>query len=321
MTRARALLIAAVMVCLAGCATEPAALNLMAGEVRTWPAAPDVPRYRYAGQLVGEMNFRGAAPKAASRGTRFLRWIAGMDPENDDIAVLVRPQCGMVDGEGRIYVTDVGRGAVFVFDPRQGLKLWERADRGAHFINPLGIVQGPGGEIRVSDAELGRVVRLDAKGNPIGSFGDGILRRPTGLARDALAGLTYVADTGAHDVKVFDDAGNLVRTLGQRGTAPGQFNAPTFLALDGQRLVVSDTLNARVQILSTQGEPEAVVGERGLYVGNLTRPKGVAVDADGNLYVAESYYDYLLVFDGQGRLLLPIGGTGSDPGKFLLPGG
>ena len=80
-------------------------------------------------------------------------------------------------------------------------------------------------------------------------------------------------------------------------------------------------LNARVQVLSDEGEAQLVVGERGLYVGNLTRPKGVAIDDGGRIYVAESYYDYLLIFDVDGQLLLPIGGSGSSPGQFFLPGG
>jgi DNA-binding beta-propeller fold protein YncE len=37
--------------------------------------------------------------------------------------------------------------------------------------------------------------------------------------------------------------------------------------------------------------------------------------------VVESYYDYLLVFNQQGELLLPIGGTGSGNGEFYLPAG
>jgi DNA-binding beta-propeller fold protein YncE len=45
------------------------------------------------------------------------------------------------------------------------------------------------------------------------------------------------------------------------------------------------------------------------------------VDDEGNLYVVESYYDHLLIFDGEGRLLLPIGGTGKQPGQFYLPAG
>ena len=76
-----------------------------------------------------------------------------------------------------------------------------------------------------------------------------------------------------------------------------------------------------MQILDLDGRPLESVGQRGLYVGNLTRPKGVAVDADGNLYVVESYYDHLLVFSPSGEFLLPIGGTGNAVGQFYLPAG
>ncbi len=47
----------------------------------------------------------------------------------------------------------------------------------------------------------------------------------------------------------------------------------------------------------------------------------MAVDKDGNIYVVESYYDYLLVFNREGELLLPIGGSGYDIGQFYLPAG
>lgn len=49
-------------------------------------------------------------------------------------------------------------------------------------------------------------------------------------------------------------------------------------------------------------------------------PKGVAVDKAGNVYVVESYFDYLLVFNPEGELLLPIGGTGGGS-QFYLPAG
>jgi DNA-binding beta-propeller fold protein YncE len=63
------------------------------------------------------------------------------------------------------------------------------------------------------------------------------------------------------------------------------------------------------------------IGQRGLYVGNLVRPKGVTVDSDGNIYVVESYYDHLLIYDEDGKFLVPIGGTGSEAGQFFLPAG
>ena len=109
--------------------------------------------------------------------------------------------------------------------------------------------------------------------------------------------------------------------IGRPGRGPGEFNAPTHLALMGEKLYVSDTLNARVQVLALDGQPQRMIGARGLYVGNLTRPKGVVVDHDDNVYVVESYYDHLLVFDANGNFLMPIGGTGAGIGQFFLPAG
>ena len=56
-------------------------------------------------------------------------------------------------------------------------------------------------------------------------------------------------------------------------------------------------------------------------MGNLTRPKGVAVDPSGNIYVVESFYDHLLVFNAQGDFLLPITDDGQKDGQFYLPAG
>jgi DNA-binding beta-propeller fold protein YncE len=322
--RTRLVLLASAVMLAQGCASPAPRFNLFPGQgagaqQTVWPAPPETARYRYGGELLGQVNFEAAARESA--GSRMLAWIVGVDHEREREATLKRPQCGMVDVAGRILVTDLGQQAVAVFDAKSGLSFWDRADRGVHFAGPLGITAGPDAEIYVADAELARVVRLDARGNPLGSFGDGLLKRPTGLVRDPVTRLTYVADTTAHDIKVFDDSHTLVRTLGGRGTEPGRFNAPTFLALHEGGIVVSDTLNARVQLISATGDPRSVIGQRGIYVGNLTRPKGVAVDGDGNIYVVESFYDHLLVFDRSGQLLLPIGGGGSDPGKFFLPGG
>jgi DNA-binding beta-propeller fold protein YncE len=291
------------------------------GEV-LWPDLPEVPRYRYAGQLLGEDNF--VAPEGDKPGTlsKMWKWVAGIGGEVEGPErSLVRPQSGMVAGS-RIYVTDVGRGAVFVFDKAKGeLQIWDQVGDGGSFVSPIGITSGKEGSVLVADSELGRVVRLSADGKTLGTLGEGILARPTGLVRDPVSKLTYVVDTSEHNIKLFDDNGSLVEIIGQRGELPGEFNAPTHIALSGDRLYVTDTLNARIQVLDLEGEPLKMVGKRGLYLGNLTRPKGVTVDADDNIYVVESYYDHLLVFDNLGEFLLPIGGTGNTVGQFYLPSG
>lgn len=315
---------------LAGCASteKPVfTLGVDAGEQTRrllWPPPRDeeVPRYLYLGQLVGETNF--VQPEEKDGGFlralgRLLEFIKGEAPPR----MLDRPQAGIVDEAGRVLVTDLGRGAVFVFDePQAKLDIWELADGVKGFIAPVGIALSPDGQAFVADAELALVARLDRSGNPLGAIGRGELRRPNGVAFEAATRRLFVADTGSHQIKVFDLEGNLLATWGERGEGAGQFNFPTHLALRDGKLYVSDTINARVQVLSTEtGRYLGTVGKRGLFVGDLVRPKGVAADSEQNIYVIESYFDHLLVFNRRGEFLMPIGGIGNSPGRFHLPAG
>jgi DNA-binding beta-propeller fold protein YncE len=287
-----------------------------------WPAAPEVPRFMYAGQLLGEANFK--APPAAEDGIGgAMRRLAAFIVGEQAPTVLQRPQSGTVDATGRILVTDASRQAVFVFDPVAGeLLVWDKADGLANFIAPIGIASAADGQILVADAQLGIVARLDARGNPGRAIGRGVLKRPTGLAYDPARKRIFVADTYMHDVKVFDDDGQLLKVIGHQGEAPGEFNFPTFLAFARDELYVADTMNSRIQVFADGGDRwRSSFGARGLFVGNLVRPKGVAVDSDGNIYVVESYYDHLLVFNRDGEFLMAIGGLGQETGKFYLPAG
>jgi sugar lactone lactonase YvrE len=133
----------------------------------------------------------------------------------------------------------------------------------------------------------------------------------------------YVADTRANDIKVFDSSGALINVFGESGESKDSLSFPTFLALRGDTLYVSDTMNARVQLRSAAtGAYLDKVGARGMYVGNLVRPKGVALDGEGNLYVVESYHDHLLVYNRDGDFLMSIGGgAGKKIGQYYLPSG
>lgn len=309
---------------LAGCATAPAQFRLHhpQGAKIVYPDAPETPRFEYVGQLTGEDNFEYARGGVVNTGRSVLRWIVGLTSPKHHPTILQRPQGGTVDEAGRVYISDVSRAAVFVFDAPAGeLRVWEMAGQNERFVAPIGVALGASGEILVTDAELKLVARLDREGKPLASFGKDVLRRPTGIARDAARGLIYVADTEADDIKVFRDDGTYVKTLGRSGEGLGEFNGLTYLAYANDELYVADTLNARVQIFSSTHDKVRAFGQRGLYVGDMPRPKGVAVTHDGLVYVVETFYDYLLVFDARGEFLLPIGGSGSGVGQFYLPAG
>ncbi len=287
-----------------------------------WPSPPDPPRYVFVRTLVGERDFVGPEDETVDAVTDALRWVAGLVLGDPEYLELRRPVSGLVDRRGRVHVVDVSHRAVMVFDmPAAQLQKWQLAAEGLLFKSPIGIAADLNDGILVTDSELAEVFRLDADGRPLGRFGKGLLERPTGIARDPASGLIYVADTVRHDVKVFDAGGELVDLLGHRGRRGGSFNGPTHLAFDDGRLYVSDSLNFRVQVLDPESDEQLVFGEVGLFVGNLTRPKGVTIGGGGRIYVVESYFDHLLVYDRTGQLLLAIGGAGQEIGQFYLPAG
>lgn len=282
-----------------------------------WPIPPSMPRYRLVGELYGESNF-----KQKKQGRSFLQILVGFFVGKPRPNVLQRPQSGYTDEQGRVYVTDVSRQAVLLFDiPNNSLHVFSWLRSGLPIRSPIAVSAAPQGDIYVSDAEQGVVARLHSDGTPVSVIGNNILKRPTGIAYDPLSKQLFVADTKDHNVKVFDELGHLIQVIGSRGEGSGEFNYPTHLAYRAGRLYVTDRMNSRIQILDVSGEFVSSFGDRGRFVGDIPHPKGVAADSDGNIYVLESYFDHLLIYNATGELLLPIGGTGKGIGEFYLPAG
>lgn len=68
------------------------------------------------------------------------------------------------------------------------------------------------------------------------------------------AGRIYVLELQATEIRVFDAAGNHVRTMGRQGAGPGELNQPVGLQWDRQgRLWTVDQANARFSVFDTTG--------------------------------------------------------------------
>jgi sugar lactone lactonase YvrE len=130
-----------------------------------------------------------------------------------------------------------------------------------------------------------------------------------------------VVDVASHDIKVLDPDGRLLRVIGRRGSAPGEFNYPCDITHDKSLVWVADSCNQRVQGLTYDGEARLVFGEPGDAPGKMALPKGVAVDSDGNIYVVDARFENIQIFSREGDLLLVIGNEGRGPGELSLPSG
>ena len=66
---------------------------------------------------------------------------------------------------------------------------------------------------------------------------------------------------------------------------------------------MTDTLNNRVEIFDADGNFISLFGKHGDGPGYFARPKGIAVDSDGHIWVADEMEDRLQVFNREGQLL------------------
>lgn len=303
-----------VLLIAAGCAGRQAELNLVPDMQRVWPLPPDPPRIAYLYQI------RTPADIGVSEGfwKRFMSSIVGRRQP----PTIEQPIGLYADEDGWMLVADTGLQVVHIFNLRKHSYAQAFELPKGRLASPVGVtLDRAGGRIFVSDSIHNRIFVYDTKGMYIGMFGDG-LTRVSGLAWDPERKQLWAADTGNHRVVVFDEQGRQIRTLGERGKGPLEFNYPTHLAVSRDGLVyVSDSLNFRVQVMTRDGEPVAQVGRLGQVLGSFSKPKGVAVDSGGRMFVVDGIYDVVQVFDGQGNLLMYFGGSGSEPGNLWLPAG
>lgn len=106
-------------------------------------------------------------------------------------------------------------------------------------------------------------------------------------------------------------------TFGGPGTVPGQFDYPRAIAIDpsGGGLVVIDK-SARVQRFALDGT--YLNGWRMPQWEN-GKPTGVAIAEDGRIFVADTHYHRVAVFDSEGHETLAFGSYGEGPGEFIYP--
>jgi streptogramin lyase len=169
---------------------------------------------------------------------------------------------------------------------------------GGMFVFPHGLYVDKDGNIWVTDGQ-----GKDGKGHQVFKFSpDGKVLMTLGKAGVtgegpdtfnapsavivAPNGDIFVADghggnTNARIVK-FSKDGKFIMTWGKKGSGPGELNIPHALAFDSKgRLFVADRGNNRIQIFDQQGKFIAEWKQ-------FSRPSGIAIDKNDNIYVADS---------------------------------
>jgi sugar lactone lactonase YvrE len=271
---------------------------------------------------------------------------------------LLLPSALAYDVQGNLYIAETGSHRIRKVDPTgiittvagtgtQGYAGDGGAALSASLDSPQGIAVDSTQAIYLSDTHNHRIRKVNLAtgvittiaGNGSAAFsGDGsaasqaALDLPTALALDINHNL-YVADSANHRIRRIDATTGIITTLagsgiqgfsGDNGPAlQASIDSPTGLAVDASgNLYLADTHNHRLRRVDASTGVITTIAGNGVasYAGDsaaantasLALPKGLAVDASGNLYLADSANHRIRRVDGATGIITTVVGQGTE---------
>ncbi|MBK8477073.1 MAG: SMP-30/gluconolactonase/LRE family protein [Opitutaceae bacterium] len=255
------------------------------------------------------------------------------------------PAGAAVDAAGNLYISDTGNGTIRKITPAGVVTtlagspgLWGSTDdtgSAARFSTPLHLAVDSSGTVFVADAANGALRKITA-GGVVTTF-------DLSAARPAINGLGGVAVTPDGQTVYFTDRGNnVVRRIVaggavtvfagdplHAGSAEGtstaaRFYEPTGLARDAAgNLYVADSRNHTIRKITSGGVVTTLAGTAGVLgsadgVGPAAQfylPRAVAVDRDGNVYVADAGNHTVRKIAASGAAVTTVAGTAEVAGS------
>lgn len=286
-----------------------------------WPPPPDTPRIEWLGTYNNEADMKSKS---------FLNSIIGEEISGS----LKRPMYVAADGKGKVYVGDYLLSGFLVFD------LNAKATHGLRINDPVelpaGIAVDNEGNIFAADGKKRVIHVLDRFEKPLSVIDlSKEMKSIASIAIDVTRKHLIVPDVKGHKVIIYDlVAKTVVKTMGaeggRSGIGKGEFNYPSSAAVDAKGDIwICDSMNARIQRFSPEGNFISLFGRRGDGPGDFSQIKSAAVNSLGHVYVTDGRAHNVGVFDENGVTLTVFGGVFanqeprdvSSPGGFMLPQG
>jgi sugar lactone lactonase YvrE len=192
-------------------------------------------------------------------------------------------------------------------------------------VEPYGMAVDSNNNLYVADQKVGAIFIFNTDTREADLIKNSVhahFARIIGLAMDDNDRL-FVSDPGLRHVLVFDKTHKAEDVITEGMVEPGS------MALDRENrlLYVSDVELDQVLVydadslrllrkIGTTGQKHELTT-----AGNFAKPTGLAIDADGNLYVCDTLNDRIEVFDADGQFVSTYGKNGDGPGYFGRPKG
>lgn len=249
--------------------------------------------------------------------------IAGKaEPVPVDVAAPIHAERMAVDSSMRVLITEPRTRTVHILNFSRGK--YSRVDgaKDERMNFPFAIAVDAADNIYVTDLVRGRIAVYNAEGKFkkfIGNFknGESLFQRPRSIAIHRATRRIYIADTPRNFIIILDLNGKTIAEIGKRGggNGPAEFRQPVEIAIYGNEVFVLDRQNNRIQVLDLAGHFRRQFSLEG---SGAREANAMAFDIQGRLYVPT--FNWVEVFNREGKLLFRFGQTGDQPGEFQTTG-
>jgi len=248
-----------------------------------WPNPPAVARIKYKMWYSSDKAVRNMKGNVQKK-SAWMDRLAGTQ-QSDEVFKrpfeLVQPYGCAVDSLGNLYVADQKVGAIFIFSTSETRNV-DLIKSGTHAHFVRIIGLAMDDNDRLFVSDPGlKHVLVFNKEHKAEDVITDGMVEPGGLAIDTRNRLLYVADVNLDQILVYD----------------------------------ADTLKL-LRKIGTTGHKHELTSP-----GDFSKPTGVAVDAEGNLFVADTMNNRIEIFDADGQFISTFGKAGDGPGYFARPKG
>ena len=219
------------------------------------------------------------------------------------------PQAIAVGLDGSVYVGNNDRIQKFTAD---GVFVFSGGSYGTdpgQFFEIASIALAPDGTIYTVDIENDDVQRFDSSLGFISHWGshgsqNGWFHHPTYVAFSP-DGSVYVSDSDNHRIQKFDMNGDFIASWGSEGSGNGEFSSPGWYSRRPGRLnLCCGLLQPPYPEIRQRGAFRNERGERWAQEdGQFSYPDGIAVNSQGEVYVADRVNNRIQKFDSNGMFI------------------
>jgi hypothetical protein len=132
----------------------------------------------------------------------------------------------------------------------------------------------------------------------------------------------YIVDNANHRLIIRDNRSETLTVMGKSGRALGQFEFPFMVCIGLEKYAfITEAVGARVQQVSPDDRWAGTIGRVGVMLGDLYRPKGIAVDSRGRVFVGDSSMGVIQAFTPRGFVAGVLTDAAGQPLQFEHPMG